>query len=303
MSDPRIQNAEKKLRKRRSADETCTEKGEGVWADPSDCTKYFICRSMSTNWAEKKHETCYSGSYFDPSGGQCKWVGQGNFNCDDISGKGSDSDTDKENPSTKSTKSDSEKTETKTKKKSSSELSVDNKQADTFIPAELYTCKAEPVVIESNADNIKCYSCEADSRNINKCKSAPSSDSIVINCASKKQKCFSKAVFSAKNELVSFSRGCASQSDLESSGLSGSASPLSSVLTTAVPNDPRGSSSSSSSSSNCVAKPNSTKACYEICDKNLCNTQSELKSLASKLAGTMNSIVYIVIVLIASSLL
>lgn len=51
---------------------------------------------MSTAWAEKKHETCYSGSYFDPSGGQCKWVGQGNFNCDTILGKEGDSDDKKE---------------------------------------------------------------------------------------------------------------------------------------------------------------------------------------------------------------
>jgi len=68
----------KKIRKRRAtADEICTEKGEGVWADPSDCTKYYTCRSMSTAWAEKKTETCYTGSYFDQASSQCKWVGQG----------------------------------------------------------------------------------------------------------------------------------------------------------------------------------------------------------------------------------
>ena len=67
----------KKYRKKRSADEVCTEKGEGVWADPTDCTKYFVCRSMSTAWAEKKAEVCYTGSYF--ANGGCKWVGQGLF--------------------------------------------------------------------------------------------------------------------------------------------------------------------------------------------------------------------------------
>lgn len=73
-----VKKANKK-RKRRSADEVCTEKGEGVWADPTDCTKYYVCRSMSTSWAEKKQEVCYTGSYFEPKAGQCKWVGQGLF--------------------------------------------------------------------------------------------------------------------------------------------------------------------------------------------------------------------------------
>jgi hypothetical protein len=70
-------DVKKKYRKKRSADDVCTEKGEGIWGDPNDCTKYYVCRSMSTSWAEKKEETCYTGSYFDPKGGQCKWVGQG----------------------------------------------------------------------------------------------------------------------------------------------------------------------------------------------------------------------------------
>ena len=69
------------IRNKRGVEEVCKEKGEGVWADTTDCTKYFTCRSMSTAWAEKKHETCYTGSYFDQQGGQCKWVGVGNSGC------------------------------------------------------------------------------------------------------------------------------------------------------------------------------------------------------------------------------
>ena len=295
----------KKLRKRRAADEVCTEKGEGVWQDTTDCTKYYICRSMSTTWAEKKHETCYSGSYFDPKGGQCKWVGQGNYNCDTILGKDADesggqkSKKDEEDETTKSpesepsSSSDGESSSLsgtdgiKNRQKIFYELSATNSKqqsalADGIIPPNLYTCKAEvSVEYESNSDYVKCYSCEADSKSIAKCQETPNANStLVIWCYAKTQKCFSKALYntSNKNEIISFTRGCTSVSDMASSTSAESNSDTAAATTTTTTNAPAG----SAPLSNCVQRSSSTKACYIMCDKNLCNTHDDLKSGASK---------------------
>lgn len=253
----------KKYRKRRSADDVCKEKGEGVWPDTSDCTKYFICRSMSTAWSEKKHEACYSGSYFDESGGQCKWVGQNNFDCEKILGKSSD---DNKKSSEKST--------------SKNEI-FGQPDPDTIVPPDEYTCKAEPPPSIDNSNNLKCFSCEAEGKNANRCKRVPVDDSSAITCDSKKEKCFSKAVFNTKSkELVSFSRGCGTLSDLEPTGTE---------------------SENKGNGPNCYMKPNSmTRVCYELCAKNMCNMQTDLRSEAVKKAGTINY-VFIVFVFILSS--
>ena len=300
----------KKLRKRRAADEVCTEKGEGVWQDTSDCTKYYTCRSMSTAWAEKKHETCYSGSYFDPKGGQCKWVGQGNYNCDTILGK--DAESESESGGKKSKKDDEDDATTKSpggEEPSSSgggadgesspsslsgtdgiknrqkifyELSATNSKqqsalADGIIPPSLYTCKAEvSVEYESNSDYVKCYSCEADAKSIAKCQETPNANStLVIWCYAKTQKCFSKALYntSNKNEIISFTRGCTSVSDMASSTATGADSADTGTTTTKAPP-----AAGSTPLSNCVQRSSTTKACYIMCDKNLCNTHDDLKS-------------------------
>ena len=69
-------------------------KGEGVWMDPSDCTKYFTCRSVTTAWAEKKQEVCYTESYFEATSGSCKWVDIGNYDSAKILGTDEESDGD-----------------------------------------------------------------------------------------------------------------------------------------------------------------------------------------------------------------
>lgn len=254
----------KKYRKRRSADDVCKEKGEGVWPDTSDCTKYFICRSMSTAWSEKKHEACYSGSYFDESGGQCKWVGQNNFDCEKILSKSSDDDNNKS-----------------TEKSTSKNEIFGQPDPDTVVPAEEYTCTAQPPPPIDTSNNLKCFSCEAEGRNANRCKRVPVDDSSVITCDSRKEKCFSKAVFNTKSkELVSFSRGCGTLSDLEPTGTE---------------------SENKGNGPNCYMKPNSmTRVCYELCDKSMCNMQTDLRSEAVKKAGTINY-VFLVFVFIQSS--
>jgi hypothetical protein len=300
----------KKNRKRRSTpEEVCTEKGEGVWADPTDCTKYFICRSMSTAWAEKKQETCYVGSYFDQKGGQCKWVGQGNYDCNVILGKEDDSKSESKTESAKSGDSDSDGGESiktgiygiKNRQKIFYDIQASNskQQPDSMIPPNLYTCPAElNVDYESNADYIKCYSCESDAKNLQKCKGTPNSDStLVIWCYAKTQKCYSKEVHNTKNEeVISFSRGCASLSDLESGDSSAT------TTTSSPPSSDSG--NATKVITNCVQKSNSTKSCYTVCDTHLCNTVTEIKSAAvskNNLNGTIYSIVISFFILVIVS--
>jgi hypothetical protein len=154
---------------------------------------------------------------------------------------------------------------------------------DTIIPPDLYTCRAEPEVpFDQNPDYIKCFSCESESKTSNKCKNPPKNDSSMVTwCNSKNQKCFSKALYKEsgkKSELISFSRGCASLSDLD------------------VKTD-----ESSDAKVNCIKKPNSTQACYETCEKSFCNTISEFKSSSanSNIAGTTK--LFIVFVLTVCS--
>lgn len=165
---------------------------------------------------------------------------------------------------------------------------------DTIIPADLYTCRAEPEVpLEQNPDYIKCHSCEAESpKTVGKCKNPPKGDSTTWCNVKNQQKCFSKAVYKEagkRSELVSFTRGCATLADLD--------------LKSSSSDDANGDAApppTSAKSTSCVKK-SSSQICYETCEKSLCNTNSELKSSSgnSNLAGT--SMLFIVFVLIVSS--
>jgi hypothetical protein len=155
---------------------------------------------------------------------------------------------------------------------------INSKQiSDSIIPPDQYTCLAEPDInYETNSDYIKCYSCDSESKNINKCKNTPDSDSnSIIWCNSKNQKCFTKAIFntSKHNEIISFSRGCASMSDLESSNTDSADSPSKKGNKTET-------------DQTCIKKSNSTKACFVVCETHLCNTISDLKSSGKNLHGT-----------------
>jgi hypothetical protein len=156
------QNNGRKRRRRRDVSEVCKEKGDGVWADPTDCRKYFVCRSMTTDWAEKKHEMCYVGSYFDEeSGAQCKWVGEGNYDCDKILGKDKkgEDDVKKEDKDDENEEDDDYEDEataattiTTTERSGGNDQTKMNpqkifytsnkKRSETMIPESLYTCPA-----------------------------------------------------------------------------------------------------------------------------------------------------------------
>jgi hypothetical protein len=293
----------KKVKKKRSVDDVCKEKGEGVHPDPTDCTKYFTCRSMSTAWAEKKQEVCYTGSYFDKAGGQCKWVGVGNYKCEDILEKtdgdkkddverDTESKSEKESNDEKDGNSEKDDTDVKNRQKIFYEVHASKQLADTIIPPNLYTCSADLNAANdgsSSGDFIKCFSCDANSnlKNIPKCKSKPSTDTTnVISCNSKTQKCFSKSLFnvSNKNELIAFSRGCASLKDLEST-----ASNEKNDASESADSD-----SSEESTKRCIQRTNTTKICFVVCNSHLCNNVEEIKPNGGfMLNGTRINIIFL----------
>lgn len=261
----------KNFRKKRSlASEYCKEKGEGTWADPLDCTKYFVCRSLTTSWAEKKHQSCWSGSYFDQTTNSCKWHGKSNFDCEDL-----------KNPPEEKIP---EQAFSKNIQNPISEAY--SAQSDTIIPPEFYTCRADNSETSEEVEihHVKCYSCEGTGKNIKKCKNFAENETNISWC-SKNQKCFVKAQYNMakKNELSSYSRGCAFLSDLD---------PAKGETVNA---DLRGSTmASSSQNSNCVIKQNSAiRVCYEVCDEDLCNTQNEPAIITTKKAGNLLRVLHI----------
>lgn len=285
----------KKNRKRRSLDEVCTEKGEGIWKDPEDCTKYYICRHLTTTWAEKKHEACYVGSYFDPAANSCKWVG-GSLNCASLVGEGEEEDkptkTKKDDKKPVDEESESDNTQssgtegTRNRQKifydgtSDKQTSPFGENGDTIMPRNLYTCKADlKLEFDSLADYVKCYSCESDAKNIDKCKNAPDDGTSVIWCYQRTQSCYSKSIQNTTtNELISFSRGCASLSDLDAA-LSNTNDGEQHTTAANRVNNPR--SNTTNTVTNCIVRPNKSKTCYAICDTNLCNNVTDIKSSAT----------------------
>jgi len=255
-----------KSRKRRTAEEVCEEKGEGMWADKEDCRKYYLCRSITTAWGEKKEELCYPGSYFDKAMGQCKWVGEGNFDCETILAQNAEIDGE---------------TNTKTKDKSSD--SDDGSSDPSIIPESKYTCRSEAAEdenYESNSDYAKCYSCDAETDNPQKCNNKPDNQTTeTVWCNIKKMKCFSRAIYKkSNNQLESFSRGCASVTELSKS------------KSTSVGNN----------RAVCVRENSKMKTCFVVCDTNLCNSITEIKSAALKL--TFNPYFIFLILSIVSGL-
>jgi hypothetical protein len=199
--------------------------------------------------------------------------------------------SDKDESKTTDSKTSTDESKPKDDKKKKKTLVPDAESLkDTIIPADLYTCRAEPEIpYEQNPDYVKCFSCESDSKSSAlKCKQTPRNDSSSsVWCNTKQQNCFSKAVYNmARNsELLSFSRGCAALSDLDPNAAGDAAT---------SPSEAR-------AQVTCVKKSNSTQACYETCDRNFCNSISELKSSAAAVAsGT--SMLFIVFVFIASQL-
>ena len=150
---------------------------------------------------------------------------------------------------------------------------------DSIIPPNLYTCPAEVSVdFENNADYIKCYSCESDAKSIGKCKQKPSAnETLVIWCYSKTQKCFTKGVYNTtnKNELVMFSRGCATVSDMENGGGDSAESASATTTTTTTT---KATKTGGAAAPVCSQKSSTTKTCHVMCDKHLCNTEEDLLS-------------------------
>ena len=248
-----------------NADEICKEKGEGTWADPEDCTKYFTCRNLNVAWGEKKKEVCYLGSYFDRTLNQCKWVGEGNYNCDEILGKPS-------NEVEVKTTNDTTKSKNRQRIFFEKDGVVNKEIEETIIPASSYTCPADS---SDSSEFVKCFTCESDARSIPKCKNAPGGSSTVTRCNSKNKKCFSKSVYDSRDVLVSFQRGCASLAELEGN------------LLEANSNEPR-------STSNCVRNPNGTKSCYVYCTSSLCNTVTDIRATNNALTTTNSKCLFIV---------
>jgi hypothetical protein len=268
---------------------------------------------MSTSWAEKKQEVCYTGSYFDQKGGQCKWVGVGNFNCDQILGKDENKDKEKEEDKKESESTDSAKTDEENGDSSGSsgkdnvrnrqkifyDVNASKQESDSIIPPNLYTCSAELTVeYETNSDYIKCYACDADAKSLSKCKNTPNTDSnVVVWCNSKAQKCYSKAVYNTTNknneEIISYSRGCASLTDLQSSG---DQSDSSSKTTTKEPSN----ANKTPNNLTCIQRTNVTKTCFVVCDSHLCNTVTDIKASSSSLTGSSKLLIILILVLICS---
>ena len=200
---------------------------------------------------------------------------------------GKDGDSDKDDSKTTDSKTNTDSKDEKNNKKKKSLVPDADSMKDSIIPADLYTCRAEPEVpYEQNPDYIKCFSCESDSKqSALKCKQTPRNDSSSsVWCNTKQQNCFSKGVYNtARNsELLSFSRGCAALSDLDPNA--------------AGENNQQ---TEAKAQVNCVKKSNSTQACYETCDRSFCNTISELKS---SVAASGTSKLFIVFVFIASQI-
>ena len=284
-------------KKKRSVDEVCADKGEGVWIDPEDCTKYYTCRSMSTTWAEKKLEVCYVGSYFDTKLGSCKWVGVGNFDCATIlgeSGEGGDKPAQKkkDDKAEEETESDSTATGTDTVRNrqkifyegtSDKQSSPFGDLADSIMPRNLYTCKADQKIeFDSLTDYVKCYSCESEGKDIEKCKTEPTDSSSIIWCYQRTQSCYSKQLLNTTTtEIVSFSRGCASLTDLEAA-LQSSTDGSQPLTTLAAARGGSARSNGTKTVTNCVFRKDKPKTCYVICDSNLCNNVTDIKSNANR---------------------
>lgn len=193
--------------------------------------------------------------------GQCKWVGEGNFDCTDILAQNAEADGG-------ANKSKNEKSDTD---EANSEPSI--------IPESKYTCKADKEDdYETNPDYAKCFSCEAEIDNPQKCSSKPDNQSSEsVWCNIKNKKCFSRAVYKkSTNVLESFSRGCASASELSKNKISQSVS--------VGINRPA-----------CV-RDGKTKSCFVLCDSNFCNTITEIKSNSFKSTSNINNIIVLLIV-------
>ena len=262
----------KKTKTRRSvAEDICEEKGEGMWADKEDCKKYYVCRSISTAWGEKKEEYCYPGSYFDKAMGQCKWVGEGNFDCVEILAQNAEIDGAKA---------------TKNEKSGDAE---DMSSEPSIVPESKYTCRADSddgSSDESNPDNAKCFACEAEVDNPQKCNGKPDNQTAeTVLCNIKTKKCFSRAVYKkSNNQLESFSRGCASIADLSKNKI---------AQTSSVGNN----------RAVCIRDSSKLKTCFVVCESNLCNTITEIKSAALTLKSTLNFNIILPILSLISFLL
>lgn len=225
------------------------------------------------------------GSYFDKQSKQCKWVGEGNYNCDTILGKTtssseSTSDTDKKDDEDKddepSTVSTTEKENLNSnKQKIFYDLSSAKLQPDTVIPPDLYTCLPDVKEnTEVDSDYIKCYSCEDTGR----CQNA-----TVIPCYLKTQKCYTKGLFNSNtNQMVAFSKGCASKTDLES---------FLSELTEEQINPTK----KNGHQTNCVRRTKGTKVCYDLCESNMCNAKHDFASDATRLLVNLRSMFLILL--------
>lgn len=214
--------------------EICVEKGNGLWSDPTDCKKYYLCRNHETPWGEIVHETCWQGSYFDKTDKKCKYVGvTANFECDE-----SEAETEQETAQSALMSS----LNTTIDSMEEKETNFDSETLQT-----LSTCKPD---YETNPDYVKCYDC--DSKNEPKCNYKPMNLTSPIWCNIKKKKCFSKAVYKAPNNLLqSFSRGCSTVIELVGSNIP----------------------TRNFSKGFCYRNSNSTKSCVILCDSNLCNKE------------------------------
>ncbi len=258
-------NVKKKTNRKRSlsAQEVCSESGEGVWIDKNDCTAYYLCRHLGTTWAEEKKELCYPGSYYDQVTKSCKWVGVGNVDCTGLvepeekplkKPKERNSKTTAKLARTKSTPN-SEKLRSKTGSAKQSDLNA------KILDRAMYTCRAdkEPQKNDSEHDYVKCYSCESGSLDLEKCKQANKTNSIV-KCLKKQQICYTKIVRDASNHQIELlSRGCVSLDSLD------------------FVNNTNRHESTHTNITHCVSRSKKLRSCYALCDGNLCNNLTNIK--------------------------
>ena len=194
--------------------------------------------------------------------GQCKWVGEGNFDCKEILDLNAEIDS--------------------AKNKNEKGDSSDDSSADPpIVPESKYTCRADTEEdYESNPDYVKCFTCDAEIDNPQKCNGKPDNQtSETVWCNMKQKRCFSKAVYKkSSNALESFSRGCASINELSKNKASS--------------NTPLGNNRAA-----CV-RDGKSKSCFVMCDSNYCNTITEIKSGSSRLISDVEKLFLLLIVLI-----
>jgi hypothetical protein len=257
-------NVKKKTnRKKRDTkpQDVCSDKGDGVWMDDEDCTVYYLCRHLGTSWAEEKKELCYSGSYFDQTTKSCKWVGVGSVDCSELVQQ---EEKPVKKPKERNSKTTAKSTRTeKSRQKTTSDpfkSQIVGELSSKTLPRAMHTCKADKEQRRNDTehDHIKCYACESGSIDMDKCKQANRTGSIV-KCLKNQQTCFTKIVRDATTgQIELLSRGCISLDNLD-------------FLNNTKKHENNNQADKNRTTMHCISRSKKLRSCYALCDRNLCN--------------------------------